>query len=225
MCSFRTNGELAARWRLFPFDSPRTLALHPTLDLLFVANHLEVYAFNLDGTVAFTWMSESFISGLALDATDNHIYLAHNDMDSVGVYTMRGHLVRTLSTPTPRSLVVHSNQDRLFVASNRCIRVFSRNGTLLHQWKRSQRSTTMHLAVHPTRDWLFVSDCSEHRVQIHQLDGKLLRNCHQNRFDPLHIAVDPVGNVVYVVNGHANNAIDAIELLPIRAKNKKKTEN
>ncbi len=223
MCSFQPNGELASVWPLINIASPHAVVVHPTLDLLFVANRYSVCVFLLDGTIVFKWKTTHFINGLAVDTIDNRVYLTtHIPVECVRVYTIEGHPVLTWLVPTPSSLIVHSN--RVFVASNRRIRVFERDGTPLQQWKRTRRSTTIYLAIHPARNWLFVADSLKHRVKIYQLDGTPVKYCHHDRFDPRHIAVDPVRNVVYVVDAYDSRNdtktrfIDAIELFPSQPK-------
>ncbi len=80
---------------------------------------------------------------------------------------------------------VHPTLDLVFVCDtdNARMQSFRHDGTLVKQWgshgaAAGEFDTIRDMAIlenHPTRNWIFITDCLNHRVQVFDVDGVFIR--------------------------------------------------
>ncbi len=189
------------------FNYPRGVAVldrgHPIMDLVFVADAYNdrIQSFRGDGTPVKQWGEFGKDNGqffnprsVAVHSGRNHIFVADCQNCRIQVFDVDGAFVRKWGSLTDRqfhfpssvailarsqdqSLQNHSAQDRVYVADNIHIHVFSLDGLFLLKWRirdESQFDSKFNVAVHPTRDLIFVADESGYRIQTFRRDGTFL---------------------------------------------------
>ncbi len=171
-------------------------------------------------------------SGLAVlaqsqDPTRNCIFVADSWNHRIQVFDVEGSFVHKWGSQCkgdgqfcyPCGIAVlarsqdgsYPTQDLVFVADsdNQRIQVFGSNGTFIRKWGSEgegdgQFKFPYGVAVHPTRDLIFISD--GHRIQAFRSDGAFLyqwgsKGSADSQFSfPHHLAIHPTRNLLFVVD-------------------------
>ena len=169
-------------------SGPSGIAVHPHLDLVFLADahNDQIQSFHGDGTPVKAWGSRG--------SADGQINFPHS--------------LAVLARSQDRG---HPDRNCVFVTDcyNHRIQVFGIDGSFIRTWgsegqSDGQFSFPAGVAVHSNHDLVYVADNSNHRVQVFNFDGTFVkkwgtRGSDNGQFNwPCGVAAHPTRDLIFV---------------------------
>ncbi len=220
------------------FVVPRALAVHPDMDFvcLIDSKNNQIHNFLRDGTLIKRWGSEGPANGqfwhpmgVALHSTLNWIIVSDTFNHRIQVFDLNGTFIRKWGSQGtgdgqfryPLGVAVfawpqnrdHPTQDLIYVADNNRVQVFTMEGVFIRTWNTKDRSdgqigSPCGVAVHPTRDIVFISDSSEHNIQAFRRDGSFLfkwgseGSANGQSMFPGYLSIHPTRDLLFVADSY-----------------------
>ena len=175
------------------FNRPRGIVYEAREDVIFVVDwDGRIQKFTPDGQFRASWLMPAVAKGMPEDlaiARNGHVLVADTHYSRIAEFTPNGDLVRTFGTygREPGQFIYPvgiccDGDANIYVSEygeNDRIQKFAPDGAFLCQWGRfgsepGQFQRPSGIEVSPDNQ-LFVADAVNHRVQVFDLNGKLIR--------------------------------------------------